>query len=274
MASSLRIACIQMTSSTDMEGNLNRVEILIREAAAQGAYFIVTPENTCQIRFPSYKALENPYSQEDHPAVTLFSKLANELGVNLLIGSIIIKSSGGKLLNRSFLFSKSGNIIATYDKIHLFDVNLGGGETYCESDIIEAGGNAVIAPINDDFTIGMSICYDLRFAYLYRSLAQKGANIMCIPAAFTVPTGQAHWEVLLRARAIETGSYIIAAAQVGVHEGGRMTYGHSMVIDPWGRIITSQDESEGVIIADFNIGQVEKARASVPALEHDRDYVI
>ncbi len=274
MAKSLSIACVQMTSSPDMDDNLKRVEILIREAAKQGASFIATPENTCQICYPAEKTLDNVYTQENHPGVKLFATLAAELNVNLLIGSVSIKGKGNKLLNRSFLFSKDGAVAATYDKIHLFDVNLGGGETYCESDIIASGENAVLCPIDDDFTLGLSICYDLRFAYLYRSLAQKGANIMCVPAAFTVPTGRAHWEVLLRARAIETGSYVIAPAQVGEHEGGRHTYGHTMIIDPWGQVITSQDEGEGIIIADLDIDQVKKVRLAIPALEHDRDYTV
>ncbi len=274
MADFLSAACVQMTSSPDIEDNLRRVEILIREAASQGANFIATPENTCQIRFPASLGLNSAYRQDEHPGVKLFSALARELGVVLLIGSMSIKTSDNKLSNRSFLFSKNGEIKATYDKIHLFDVDLGGGETYCESDVISSGKNAVISPLNKDFMLGLSICYDLRFAYLYRSLAQKGANIMCVPAAFTVPTGRAHWEVLLRARAIETGSYVIAPAQVGEHEGGRQTWGHSMIIDPWGQIISQQEDGQGVIIADLFVDKIAKARLAIPALEHDRGYKI
>lgn len=275
MADILKVACVQMTSSPDIQENLEKAAHFIREAAAHGATFVVTPENTCHIRTPAELKLDSAKSQDAHVGVPFFAALARELGIKLLIGSMAVKEAEGeKLLNRSFLFSPDGRVQATYDKIHLFDVDLPNGETYCESDVMASGNVAVIANIDDDFTAGLSICYDLRFACLYRSLAQGGANVLCVPAAFTVPTGQAHWETLLRARAIETGSYVIAAAQVGEHEGGRKTYGHSIIIDPWGSIIAQADEEEGVILADFDVASVRKARSAIPALKHDRDYTI
>ncbi len=264
MAKLLKVACVQMTSGGDIDVNLENAVSLIRRAASMGAKFIATPENTCYMN-----ALDAPFvmPKDEQAETSLFSALAKELGITLLIGSMLVKASDNKAFNRSFLFSKSGEIIATYDKIHLFDVDLPTGESHRESDYIKAGEHAVTAPITDDFTLGASICYDLRFPHLYRNLAKSGANILSVPAAFTVPTGQAHWEVLLRARAIETGSYVIAPAQVGEHDGGRKTYGHSMIIDPWGGILAQQESGQGVIIADLDIEQVNKARTAIPALK-------
>lgn len=261
-----------MTSGADINANLEKAGKLIRLATSKGANFIATPENTCHIR-----SLDAPFvmleaDQDDHIGIAFFSDLAKELEITLLIGSMLVKSLDGKTYNSSFLFSCDGTLSATYDKIHLFDVDLDTGESHRESDYIKAGERAVSSKINDDFTLGMSICYDLRFAHLYRDLAKASANILSVPAAFTVPTGQAHWEVLLRARAIETGSYVIAPAQSGEHEGGRKTYGHSMIIDPWGQILAQKEEGQGIICADINIEQVNKARAAIPALKHDRDY--
>ncbi|PCI56097.1 MAG: amidohydrolase [Alphaproteobacteria bacterium] len=274
MADILKVACVQMTSSPDIQENLEKAAHFIREAAAHGATFIVTPENTCHIRTPSALKQESAKSQDTHVGVPFFAGLARELGVKLLIGSMAMKEEGEKLLNRSLLFAQDGTIQAAYDKIHLFDVALMNGEIHRESDVMAPGNMAVTAAVDESFTVGLSICYDLRFAYLYRSLAQKGANILCVPAAFTIPTGQAHWEILLRARAIETGSYVMASAQVGEHEGGRKTYGHSMIIDPWGSVIAQAGEEEGIILADLDIELVNKVRDAIPALNHDRDYTI
>ncbi len=263
-----------MTSSANIEENLEKAGHYIRDAASQGAEFVVTPENTCHIRFPAELKLGAVESEDSHVGLPFFANLARELGIKILVGSMAMQGNQDKLVNRSLLFDQLGAVQSRYDKIHLFDVKLSNGENYCESDVISPGDRAVLSGIDENFTAGLSICYDLRFAYLYRSLAQKGANILCVPAAFTVPTGQAHWEVLLRARAIETGSYVIAAAQVGEHEGGRKTYGHSMIIDPWGNIISQMGEEEGVVIADLDIALVNQARSSIPALEHDRDYIL
>lgn len=274
MSSSLKVACIQITSGPDIRENMKKTGALIEEAAKNGAQFILTPENTSRMISEHEKKIAEALTQDEHPAVPFFADLAKSLNVKLLIGSMAMKTDGDKLLNRSFLFAPDGTIQNTYDKIHLFDVRLPTGEDHTESKVIKPGTQAVIAEVNDDFSVGMSICYDLRFSYLFRDLAKAGANILSIPAAFTVPTGMAHWEVLLRARAIETGSYVLAPAQVGEHDGGRRTYGHSLIIDPWGRILAQKEEGEGVIYADIDVAEVNTARGAIPALTHDRDYEV
>ena len=273
MAETLRAACVQMTSGPDIQENIETVTRLIREAAKRGSTFITTPENTCHLRFPAAQKMVSSLSQEELLERTQFSALAKELGITLLIGSMAVKI-GDKILNRSFFFAPDGTLKANYDKIHLFDVQLPSGEVHKESDVMQGGAIAQVAGIVDDFTAGLSICYDLRFAHLFRDLANAGANVLCVPSAFTVPTGQAHWEVLLRARAIETGSFVIAPAQVGEHEGGRTTYGHSIIISPWGKVLAQIEEGEGVIVADLDINDVKTARSAIPALSHDRDYKV
>jgi len=271
--STVKVACVQLTSGPDIAENLKTAEAYIREAASEGAVFIATPENTCQMRKPDRAKLENAPCEEDHPGIPLFSDLARELGVWLLIGSLSVKLADDKTANRCYLFSDQGEIVATYDKIHMFDVNLREGESHKESDAVKPGCKAVVAstPIAK---IGLSICYDLRFAHLYRDLAKAGAEILTVPAAFTVPTGLAHWETLLRARAIETGSFILAPGQTGTHEGGRKTWGHSMIIGPWGEILAAKDDHPGIITAEINLDEAAKMRAAIPALQHDRDYDI
>ncbi len=274
MVNTMHVACVQMTSGIDIGKNLDRAGGFVRAAAAQGAELILTPENTCHIRNPAEAKIKSTRSMDEHIGIPYFSALARELGITLLIGSMAVKAQDGKLMNRSFLFAPDGTLAKTYDKIHLFDVQLANGETYRESDVFGAGNRAVTAKINDAFTLGLSICYDVRFAHLYRDLAKASANVMCVPAAFTVPTGKAHWEVLLRARAIETGSYVLACAQTGEHENGRKTYGHSVIINPWGEIVADKPEGEGFIIAQIDVAQVQKARNAIPALTHDREYSI
>ena len=268
----IKAACIQMNCGPEIAPNLEFLERAVREAAAAGATFIATPENSDLIRFPP--SADNLFAgEEDHAGVALASKLAAELGITLLIGSFAIGQEGGdKHANRSFLFGADGALIDTYDKIHLFDVELPSGETHRESDFIVAGDRAVLADIGAA-KLGLSICYDVRFAYLYRDLAKAGAQILAVPAAFTVPTGRAHWESLLRARAIETGSFVIVPAQVGEHEGGRRTWGHSLIISPWGEILAQgSGEDTDIIYADLHLSHVEKSRGTIPALRHDRNY--
>ncbi len=269
MTDKLRAACIQMTSGPDIAGNLETAEMYIRQAAQQGAHFIATPENTDQIRHPAAEKLKTAPPPETHPGILLFSSLAKELNIWLLAGSFAIKTAPDKLSNRSMLFSPDGKIAAQYDKIHLFDIDLPGGEHYRESDIIKAGTQTALAetPLGK---VGLTICYDVRFAYLYRKLAQEGASIITVPSAFTVPTGRAHWEILLRARAIETGSFIIAPAQSGEHENGRKTWGHSMIVGPWGEVLAEAGREPGIVMADINIKDVQKVRGLIPALKHDR----
>ncbi len=274
MADLLKVACIQLNSTPDIQKNLERCADLVRQAARLGAEFIVTPENTCNIRCPAEEKMRTALTEEEHAGIPFFAALAKELNITLLIGSMAIKGEAGKLWNRAYLFAADGTVKATYNKIHLFDVELPSGEMHKESDIYECGEDAVVAQIEDDCSIGLSICYDIRFPHLFRDLAKDGANIMCVPAAFTVSTGKAHWETLLRARAIETGSYVLAAAQVGEHEGGRKTYGHSMIINPWGEVVEVQASGEGFIISDLDLQKVGSARAAIPSLTHDRIYEV
>ncbi|PJB73382.1 MAG: amidohydrolase [Alphaproteobacteria bacterium CG_4_9_14_3_um_filter_47_13] len=269
----VRTACIQLNSGAEIQPNLEAAASLIRQAAEQGAQFIATPENSCHMRARQEDRLETSMPEETHRGVPFFSKLAQEYGIWLLVGSMSIRLEGGHLANRSFLFNDKGALLARYDKIHLFDVDLPTGESHRESNLVKAGTEAVTVKMPWG-TLGMSICYDLRFSYLYRDLARAGASILAVPAAFTVPTGQAHWDVLLRARAIETGSFVVAPAQCGTHEGGRKTYGHSMIISPWGEILAEGDAEPGIIIADLDLSEVSKARQAIPALQHDRDYLV
>jgi predicted amidohydrolase len=260
-----------MTAGPDTGPNLDAAEALIRRAAAAGARFVLTPENTSIIEPNKAHAFAKAVVEEKHPGLPRFSALARELKIWLLIGSMSIKVDDTKLANRSFLFDPEGNIVARYDKIHLFDVDLPSGETYRESNTIRPGAQSVVAETPWG-GVGLTICYDLRFAHLHRALAQAGANIITVPAAFTVPTGKAHWEVLLRARAIETGSFVLAPAQCGEHADGRRTYGHSLIIAPWGEILGDAGEEPGIVSAELDLSLVAKARGMVPALQHDRAF--
>ncbi len=274
MADVLRTACIQMTSGANMEKNFDSAAALIRAAAASGAKFIATPENSDSMQSCGREKLSQAFYQEDHPGIPFYAALAKDLDVTLLIGSMAVKASNEKILNRSFLFNANGCVQATYDKIHLFEVQLETGEAHREADIYDGGSAAVVSALGQGFHLGMSICYDVRFAYLYRDLAKVGANILCVPAAFTVPTGRAHWETLLRARAIETGCYVIAPGQVGTHDGGRQTYGHSLIISPWGDVLEDAGEDIGFVVADLDLGAVATARGAIAALDHDCEYEI
>ena len=269
--SKFRAACIQLRSGDDVAANIRDASALIRQAAADGARFIATPENTTLMAPDGGAKLAHSYDEAHDPALPVFSALAQDLNAWLLIGSLAIKVSDTKTANRSFLFAPDGNIAARYSKIHLFDVELASGETYRESNTVEGGNEAVVA--DTDFgRIGLSICYDLRFPQLYRRLAQKGAFLFTVPSAFTVPTGEAHWHVLLRARAIENGAFVIAPAQGGTHANGRKTYGHSLIVAPWGEILAEAGTEPGVIVADIDPAQSAKARARVPNLQHDRSF--
>ncbi|MCR6643429.1 MAG: carbon-nitrogen hydrolase family protein [Terricaulis sp.] len=245
----------------------------LREAAAAGARLIATPENTLRMDRDRARMFAAVGPEEGDGELKAWGRLAQELGVWLLLGSGPIATGNGKVFNRSFLFSDSGKIAARYDKINLFDVTLGGGETYRESDTVQGGKKAVIAEGPMGARIGFSICYDLRFPALYHAYAQAGADIITAPAAFTVPTGQAHWETLLRARAIETHCFVIAPAQGGRHEDGRATYGHSLIIDPWGKVLAALDhDAPGFIVADLDLDAVAAARAKIPAWNGGPDF--
>ena len=252
-----------------MARNLADASELIREAAGQGASFVATPEmtNILEPDRPRLRSLAK--SESEDASVAAFSVLAQELGLWLNVGSLALQGPGEKLVNRSLLFTPDGAIAARYDKIHLFDVDLPTGESLRESHAYDGGAEAVLVetPLG---SIGLTICYDMRFPHLYRALAKAGAKLFTVPSAFTVPTGQAHWHVLLRARAIETGSFLLAAAQGGKHESGRETYGHSLIVSPWGEVLAEAGSEPGIVIADLDLTLADLARARIPALVHDR----
>tara|TARA_B100002003_G_C14027809_1_gene495496 strand:- start:155 stop:982 length:828 start_codon:yes stop_codon:yes gene_type:complete len=272
MSEKLHVACVQMNSGPNIEINLQEAEKYIREAAGHGSKLIATPEVTDQVISNRAEKIDQMLSENEHPGLPFFSGLARELKVYLLIGSMCIKVANDKMVNRSYLIGPAGNILGRYDKIHMYDVDLPTGESHRESKVFQAGDKAVLKPLSDEITLGMSICYDMRFPHLYRNMAKKGAHIFTVPSAFTVPTGQAHWESLLRARAIETGCFVMAPAQCGDHEGARKTYGHSLIVGPWGEILAEMKDGTGVIEAELDFEAVVKARQAIPSLQHDREF--
>jgi predicted amidohydrolase len=269
---SFTVGLVQLNAGRELEPNVAAAGRLVREAKARGADFVITPENTAMMEPKRPLILEKARPEAEHPAIPAFGALAAELGVWLLIGSIAVKLDAEHCANRSILFDPKGRIAQRYDKIHMFDVDLKGGESYRESATFRPGGRAALAELPWG-RLGMTVCYDLRFAHLYRALAQAGADFLTVPAAFTRPTGEAHWHVLLRARAIETGCYVFAPAQCGEHAEGRRTYGHSLVISPWGEILAEGGAVEpGVILAEIDPAKVAEARRMIPALTHDRSF--
>ena len=254
-----------MRSGRDMARNLADASEMIGAAKASGAQFVATPEmtNILEADRPRLNGLAR--AESDDPSVAGFADLARSLGIWLNVGSLALKSERGKLINRSLLFSPDGQVRARYDKLHLFDVELPSGETIRESAAYDGGSAAAMADLPWG-GLGLTICYDVRFPALYRSLAQAGVDYITVPSAFTVPTGEAHWHVLLRARAIETGSFVLAAAQSGRHETGRETYGHSLAVSPWGEVIAEAGTEPEVLVFDIAPEQVKTARSRVPAL--------
>lgn len=268
----MKVALIQTRTPATPEAALAHVLPMVREAAQAGARFIATPEGTNVLQKDRETLLPMLRSVEDDIVVAGLRQAAKEFGVWILIGSALVKRDDGKAANRSVLVTPTGEIAATYDKLHMFDVDLPNGETARESATYEPGQDAVTAQAGD-LKLGMTICYDLRFPALYRALALGGAEVMTIPAAFTRPTGAAHWEVLMRARAIETGSFVLAPAQGGRHEDGRGTWGHSIAIAPWGEVIAQLDHDEpGVLLVDLDLAAAGKARAAIPALANARAF--
>ena len=262
-------ACIQLTAGPDLAPNIAVAAERIREAHALGAELVLTPENTTMIEPRRALLLEKAVPEARHPGVPAFAELAAELGIWLLIGSLAIKVEATRCANRSYLFDPHGAIAARYDKIHMFDVDLASGERYRESASFRPGASAVVADLPWG-RLGLTVCYDLRFPQLYRALAQAGADFISVPSAFTRPTGEAHWQVLLRARAIETGCYILAPAQCGEHAEGRKTWGHSLIVSPWGEIVAEAGDEPAIISARIDPAAVAAARRMIPALTHDR----
>lgn len=273
MTGIFRAACVQMRTGLDVAANIAAADALIREAKAAGAAFVATPEMTSLFEAESDALFAKVRPEDDDVALKAFRRTAEELSLWLLIGSLPIKVGERQCANRSFLIDPKGQLVAWYDKVHMFDVDLPGGEVYRESRNYRRGERAVIADLPGG-KLGMTVCYDLRFPQLYRALAKAGASFLTIPAAFTHTTGLAHWHVLQRARAIETGCFVIAPAQAGQHENGRRTFGHSLIVDPWGQVLAEAGEDPGIIVADIDPAKVTEARTRVPALTHDRPFTL
>lgn len=270
---SFKAGLIQLRSSREMATNLVEASKLISQAASQGATFISTPEMT-NIFEPDRERLKAVVMTEAaDSSVHGFVALAAKLKIWLHLGSLALKGEDGKLVNRTLLVNPKGEIVARYDKIHLFDVDLPNGDTYRESETYTAGSQAVKVEL-PFCQLGLSICYDVRHPALYHAIAKAGANVLVVPAAFTVPTGKAHWHVLLRARAIETGSFVIAAAQCGMHDSGRETWGHSKVVDPWGKVIAEAGVDPEYLLFEIDPTESAAARARIPALVHAREFTL
>ena len=269
----VKIACLQVTAGREFAPNIRKLCRMIRTCGEEGAKFVLTPENATMIEPVPAAALRKANAEEDHPALPALTEAARKAGVWLLIGSLSIKLPGGKLANRSFLVDDRGGIVARYDKLHCFDVKLREDEWYRESDTIQAGTEAVLAP-SPWGRIGMTVCYDLRFPGLYRALARAGADVLTVPSAFTRTTGQAHWHTLLRARAIETGCFVIAPAQWGDHAEGRKTYGHSLIVDPWGETVADGGQGENLVFGTLDLELVEKSRRRIPSLHAETAFTL
>ena len=270
----MRVAAIQMQSGTDPAQNAVDFRQMVSEAVKDGATYVQSPEMTGLVQKNRAALMEAIHSQDEDPIFIAAAELAALHTVWLHVGSTPIRRDDGKVANRAALFAPDGQLVTTYDKIHMFDVDLPDGESWRESAIYAPGDRLVVADLGEA-RLGLSICYDVRFPHLYRQQAEADAHILTVPAAFTRQTGEAHWHTLLRARAIENGAFVIAAAQSGNHADGRETYGHSLVVDPWGVIVAEKtDERPGVLIADISLDAVASARGRIPNLRNGRDYVL
>src|SRR5947209_15177547 len=266
-------AMVQMRTSLSPEASFKQAESLIREAVAQGADYVQTPEVSNLIQKNRKALFELLAPEEDDLSLKAYRELARELKIYLHVGSLARRATPERGVNRSFLIAPDGNILASYDKINMFDIELDGGESYRESANYQPGETAVVSDLPWG-RIGLTICYDVRFPALYRALAEAGASFIAVPSAFTVRTGEAHWHTLLRARAIENGCFIFAAAQAGRHESGRETYGHSLIVDPWGVVLAEGDLEPGIVLARIEPAKVESARKSIPSLQHGRRFSV
>lgn len=273
---SLTLGLLQMTSSIDPDENRAALDAGVRDLARRGAQFVMTPEMTGLLDGNKERLRSHARTEEADETLALARRLAGELGLWILLGSqaVVVDDAPDSLLaNRSFLVGPDGTVRARYDKIHLFDVDLPSGERYRESNSYRPGKDAVVADTPWG-KLGLAICYDVRFPHLFRTLAQAGARMIAVPAAFTKVTGEAHWHTLLRARAIETGCFIVAPAQTGRHKDGRTTFGHSVVIAPWGDVLADGGEEPGGLLVEVDLSLVDTARARIPALQHDRAYTL
>ncbi len=271
MSTPFKAACIQNCATPDVAHNIEVTLRLMREAAAAGAELVCLPEYFSGIETRDGLLHPAAFPEESHPVLPAFAAAARDQGVWVHLGSLGVSGPDGRIMNRGYVLTPSGEIAARYDKIHLFDVNLGVGKEYRESATVAPGDAAVVVTLPWT-AMGLSICYDLRFAALYRNLAQAGARVLTVPAAFTRITGQAHWHILNRARAIETGSYVISPCQFGTLAGGGECYGHSLIVDPWGEVLADGGEDEGFVVAEIDPAKAEAARERIPALQHDRPF--
>ncbi len=267
-----RAACVQNTAGRDIRANVDWVCTQIDAAVDGGASFVALPETVGLIEPVNDAIPPETFSEADDIGLAAFRERARRHGVTILVGSQLIRE-GERIYNRSFVLDDAGEIRARYDKLHMFDIELQNGEAYRESDVITPGDRAVLVEM-PQARIGLSVCYDLRFSALYRALAGAGAEVITIPAAFTQTTGQAHWHTLVRARAIETGAYVIAPNQCGHHADKRYSYGHSLIVDPWGEILADGGVEPGVIFADIDLARVAQARARIPVLQNERPFTV
>jgi predicted amidohydrolase len=271
MERAFRAACLQLNSGNDLRSNLETVAAMAREAAANGADFVLTPEYALMMDGSGRVMRERALAEDGVPALGELERLAAELKVWFLAGSLTLRTGDGRLANRSYLLSAAGEVVATYDKIHMFDVTLPDGRTIRESSAYRPGDRAVVGGTPWG-RLGMTVCYDLRFPALFRALAQAGADFISVPSSFQRQTGKSHWHVLLRARAIENACFIFAPAMCGDHPGNRQSYGHSLIIDPWGEILAEAGEEPQIIYADIDPSRVARVRGMIPSLEHDRPF--
>lgn len=272
-SSTFRVGLIQMRSGRAPQANLDAAVKLIGEAKTNGADYVQTPEMTNIMVIGRDNLFAAIVAEEEDTSLATFRELARTLSIFIHIGSLAVKATPDKAANRGFLIDPRGDIVARYDKIHMFDVDLANGESYRESRSYRPGEIAVVSDLPWG-RLGLTVCYDLRFPALYRALAEAGATFLAIPSAFTQQTGEAHWHILNRARAIENGCFVLAAAQAGKHENGRETFGHSLVIDPWGRIIAEGGTEPGVVMAEIDPAAVAAARSKVPSLQHGRRFEV
>lgn len=273
MNGSFKAAMIQMRSGLQPDANIDAAVRYIGDAKSAGAEYVLTPEMTNILAANREQLFAVAVEEEADPSLATLREVARKLGIYVHIGSLAIRISPDRAANRSLLIDPKGDILARYDKIHMFDVDLAGGESYRESRNYRPGELAVLADLPWG-RLGLTVCYDLRFPALYRALAEAGATMLAIPSAFTKQTGEAHWHVLIRSRAIENGCFVFAAAQGGSHENGRDTFGHSLIVDPWGRIIAEGGTEPGVIVSEINPAEVANARARIPSLQHGRRFEI
>ncbi len=268
-----KAACVQLNSGNDLDANLRSIAAAVGEAAGQGAHLVMLPEYAALLDGSGRVMRENSFPEDRHPALKVCSELARNHALHLLVGSLTIQVDDERMANRSFLLAPDGSTIASYDKIHMFDVTLPSGKVIRESSAYQPGDRAVVAQTPWG-TLGMTVCYDLRFPHLFRALAKAGAHFLAVPSSFQRETGVAHWHSLLRARAIENLAYVFAPAMCGEHPGNRSTYGHSLIIDPWGKIIAELGTEPGICYAEINADAVLKVRGMLPALTHDRPFAL